>query len=74
MHLCVFITNILLWIKYRDIAPEAVEDATIMNLIQKSAGNHSAITAAIENMWHGKLMKQYRDVCYAVTNRLKGIT
>lgn len=43
--------------KYRDIAPEAVEDATIMNLIQKSAGNHSAITAAIENMWHGKLMK-----------------
>ena len=42
-------------VKYRDSAPEGVEDATIISLIQRSAGNNAAITAAIENMWHGKL-------------------
>lgn len=46
--------TVLTLTQYRDIAPEAVEDATIINLIQKSAGNHSAISAAIENMWHGE--------------------
>jgi hypothetical protein len=42
-------------IQYRDIAPEGVDDETILSLIQKSAGSHTAITAAIENMWHGEL-------------------
>lgn len=28
-----------------------------MSLIKKSAGSHAAITAAIENMWHGKKRK-----------------
>ena len=41
--------------KYRDIAPEGVDDAAIISLIQRSAGNNAAISAAIENMWHGKL-------------------
>ena len=42
--------------QYRDIAPEGVDDETILSLIQKSAGSHTAITAAIENMWHGELL------------------
>ena len=40
--------------QYRDIAPEGVDDEAILSLIKKSAGSHAAITAAIENMWHGK--------------------
>jgi hypothetical protein len=40
--------------KYRDMAPEVVEDDTILELIQSNKGNHAAISAAIENMWHGK--------------------
>ena len=48
--------SILPWpFKYRDIAPEGVDDAAIISLIQRSAGNNAAISAAIENMWHGKL-------------------
>ena len=48
--------SLLPWpFKYRDIAPEGVDDAAIISLIQRSAGNNAAISAAIENMWHGKL-------------------
>ena len=36
------------------MAPERMEDEDILNLIKKFDGGCAAITAAIENIWHGK--------------------
>ena len=44
------------WRKYRDTAPESVDDESLMTLISKNNGNSILIAAAIENLWNGNLL------------------
>ena len=48
--------------KYREIAPPSVDDAKIVELIEKHGKNADAINSALDNMWNSKFffMAKYR--------------
>lgn len=41
------------WKKYRDSAPEAVDDDSLKRLISKNRGDPVLIAAAIQDLWNG---------------------
>jgi len=40
--------------KYRDVAPLDMSDEALLQLIQKHNCDHSAISAALEELWQSK--------------------
>lgn len=42
------------WKKYRDIAPETIDDDRLKKLISNNNADPVLIAAAIENLWQGK--------------------
>ena len=50
------------WRKYRDTAPESVDDDSLRRLISKNEGDPKLIAAAIQNLWHGN--KEYDCISF----------
>jgi hypothetical protein len=45
-----------MFLQYRDVAPETVDDTALRNLIKKHQGSRDGIAGALENIWRGNIV------------------